>query len=139
VTFEDVIKSFSTRGLSPGDVQRYLDTGGDIDYKHPQRHWTLLHFAAEGGNPEVVRLLAARGASLNATDLNGHTPLHIAVDSDLDASCQLERQPSLPTAQALLSAGADEALKDADNLTARDYAVAYGQETLYDSLARKGA
>ena len=37
--------------------------------------WTPMHFAAWGGYNEVVKLLIAKDADLNAEDVNGKTPL----------------------------------------------------------------
>ncbi len=39
---------------------------------------TPLHFAAEGGNPEVIQFLLERGAEINAQNIAGETPLHYA-------------------------------------------------------------
>ena len=40
--------------------------------------WTVLHAAALAGNGNVVRLLLAKGADVNATDARGITPLGLA-------------------------------------------------------------
>jgi len=137
MTFEQVIKNFGNRALRLKDVQRYLDAGGDINRRAPKMNWSLLHYAAEDCNPEIVRLLAARGADLSPTDCNGWTPLHLAVDSDMDTSSRDGRRATeLPTVQALIESGADETVQAPDGTTPRDVAVAYGQEVLYDSLLR---
>jgi ankyrin repeat protein len=135
MTFEDLIKSFTTHGLRVEDVRRYLDAGGDINHRDQKMDWSLLHFAAEDCNSEVIRLLVARGANLAAKDWNGWTPLHLAVDSDADTASQGGwRATGLPTVQTLLELGADEKVKTADGATPRDLAIDYGQENLYDSL-----
>ena len=41
---------------------------------------TVLHWAAEGGNVELVRELVVRGCDVNAVDINGYTPLHDAAE-----------------------------------------------------------
>jgi len=139
MTFETVIKHF-TRGLRVKDVQRYLDAGGDIDHRDSKMRWSLLHFAAEDRNSEVARLLADRGADLAARDWNGWTPLHVAVDSDMDTSSRDGRRATeLPTVQTFIELGADEAVRASDGRTPRDIAVTYGQEVLYDSLLRPKA
>jgi ankyrin repeat protein len=100
-------------------------------------NWSLLHFAAEDRNPEIIRLLVSHGADLASTDRNGWTPLHVAVDSDLDTSSHNARSATkMPTVQTLIALGADESLRASDGATARDIAAAYGQEALYDSLVR---
>ena len=140
MTFQTIIEKFATRGLRVEDVRRYLDGGGDIHFKNEKMDWSLLHFAAEDCNSEVIRLLVARGADIHAIDRQGWTPLHLAVDSDLDTSSRDGRPATeLPTVQTLIELGADEILRAADGSTPRDIARAYGQEALYDSVLRSNA
>jgi ankyrin repeat protein len=137
MTFESVTRKFTTRGLRLDDVRRYLDAGGDICRRDQETGWSLLHFAAEDGNPEVIRFLAARGADRDVADRNGCTPLHLAVDRDMDTSSRGGRRArELPTIQTLIDVGAEENVRSANGATPRDMAVAYGQEALYDSLLR---
>lgn len=137
MTFENVIKNFTTRGLRVDDVRRYLDAGGDIHHRDEKMDWSLLHFAAEDCNSEVIRLLVTRGADITSTDRNGWTPLHLAVDSDMDTSGRDGRRAAeLPTVQTLIELGADETARAANGATPRDIAAAYEQEALYDLLAR---
>lgn len=136
MTFEGVVKDFSKRGLRAKDVVAYLDAGGEVNQRNPKTGWTLLHYAAEDRNLEVIRLLAARGAELNAADANGWTPLHLAVDSDLDTSGRGGRRASeLPTVGLLIEFGASTTAQDSNGETPRDVAVAYGMEKLFDSTA----
>jgi ankyrin repeat protein len=138
MTFERVIGKSTSRGLRLKDVLHYLDAGGDLNRRDQKADWSLLHFAAEDGNAEVIRLLASRGADLNLRDRFGQTPLHIAVDRDLDTSARGGRQAvDMPTARALIEMGADESSKTAEGETPWDFAVAYGQQDLYDSLFRQ--
>lgn len=140
MTFETVIKKFTTRGLRVEEVRRYLDAGGDIHQKDKNMNWSLLHFAAEDCNSEVIRFLIARGADTQATDRQGWTPLHLAVDSDMDTSSRdARRATELPTVQTLIELGADETVRATDGSTPQDIARAYGQEALYDSLSRPTA
>jgi ankyrin repeat protein len=96
--------------------------------------WSLLHYAAEDRNPDAIKLLAARGADLNIVDRYGWTPLHFAVDRDIDTDGNPTRD--LPTAQALIDVGAREDTRAEDGATPRDIAMTFGQEALYDSLSR---
>src|SRR5712672_564930 len=135
MTFENLIKSFTTHGLRVEDVRRYLDAGGDINHRDQKMDWSLLHFAAEDCNSDVIRLLVAHGANLAVADRNGWTPLHLAVDSDMDTSARGGRRATeLPTVQTLIELGADETVRASDGSAPRDIAAAYGQEVLYDSL-----
>jgi ankyrin repeat protein len=43
-----------------------------------------LHLAAMTGNMKIVQLLLNHGADVNATEINGKTPLHLAVDFSRD-------------------------------------------------------
>lgn len=40
---------------------------------------TVLHLAAEANNPKLISFFAAKGADLDLKNLNGDTPLHVAV------------------------------------------------------------
>jgi hypothetical protein len=128
------------RGLTLGDVRRYLDEGGDVDGRLESGD-TLLINAASNLEVEIVRLLVDRGADVNARGSHGYTALHDAVDMECNTQSRADygRASELPLTQLLLDAGADETLRDDDNETARDIAVAYGEAEarLYDSLPRR--
>lgn len=51
---------------------------GLITLRTSRHEWTLLHMAASGGNPKMVDLLLAKGASVNAANRDGKTALHYA-------------------------------------------------------------
>ncbi|WP_264375299.1 MULTISPECIES: ankyrin repeat domain-containing protein [unclassified Wolbachia] len=72
---------------------------------------TLLHIAAEYSNEKVVQALLGAGASVNAVDSCGRTPLDRATASN-----------SLEVVQALLDAGADPTLEDKNGKTTDDIA-----------------
>jgi ankyrin repeat protein len=65
-----------------------------------------LHLAARHCHPVVVHQLLAAGASLEAADVQGHTPLHIAA---LAGRCGVVQQ--------LLAAGSNLAAADAEGRT----------------------
>jgi hypothetical protein len=64
-------------------VKQHLAAGtdvnvlGDEDYEAPPLYW-----AAHGGHKEIVELLIAEGANVNAKDENSLTPLDWAIYED---------------------------------------------------------
>jgi len=67
---------------------RLIKAGASVDAKDPYRRWTPLMEAAQGQHAEVVRLLLAHGADVNAASANGKTSWTLAVRGPLmgDAS-----------------------------------------------------
>ena len=47
--------------------------------------WTALHHACHAGQLDVVQYLVEKGGEINATTLNGGTPLTRAIESSRDA------------------------------------------------------
>ena len=76
---------------------------------------TPLQLAAEGDQPEMIRLLARHGTDLKTQDRKGRTPLHRATYQGCAAA-----------AEALLEAGADPTVLNKRGKTAFE-------------IARKGA
>ena len=77
--------------------------------------WTPLHYAATGGKPEHVRIIALlleHHAYIDATSPNGTTPLMMAAQYGSGDAVQL-----------LLKEGADPTLKNQLGLTASDFAL----------------
>lgn len=74
---------------------------------------TLLHVAASHGHDEIVRMLIAQGAEIDARANGGITPLHFAAAGG-----------HLGVIEILLRAGADrQVLDDQHSATPRDWAV----------------
>ena len=89
----------------PRTVSLVADAGADLEHGRRvglERQWTALGWAANGGHTEVVRLLLARGARVDARNSRHQTPLMAAA------------QGGHPAIMALLvEAGADEGARDA--------------------------
>jgi ankyrin repeat protein len=66
---------------------------------------TALHWAAEGGNIDAVRLLLSFGADPSVPDLDGYSPLHFAATF-----------PNLSILQVLLEAGSNPHAETLDGL-----------------------
>lgn len=56
-------------------VERLLKMGANVNWKD-LRQDTALHFAAARGSVDIVRLLIAHGANVDATNSDGDAPIH---------------------------------------------------------------
>lgn len=82
----------------------------------------LLLAAAKGDTPvEIVQALQSAGASVNATDERGRTPLMLASEV-----------ANIGLVFALLDHGADAWTKDAEGMDAREHALARNDKPGYD-------
>ncbi|KAI6241508.1 Protein phosphatase 1 regulatory subunit 27 [Aphelenchoides fujianensis] len=69
----------------------------------------LLHYAADIGNLEAVRLLLRKGADVNQKDEDGQTALHYAATNEF-----------VDIVKCLIEAGADPSIRCNDGMTAAD-------------------
>jgi cytohesin len=74
-------------------VNQHLDAGADLSAQMYGQ--TPLHHAAGGGNKEVVELLIAKGADVNAKGEDGETPLDLAIQHKPVLFIDGERQVSV--------------------------------------------
>lgn len=103
------------------EAVRWLLSHGAAVHR-PDHQWTALHYAAFAGHAEIVDLLLAAGADVNARSTNGSTVLMMAVREGHEA-----------LVERLLAAGADVGL-------ANDYgedAVAWAMRQGRFALARR--
>lgn len=93
-------------------VRQLLDLDAPVDdSSRNQMQVTALHAAASGSHAEIVWLLVASGARVDARQSHGWTPLHAAAAKG-DAE----------SVRALLSGGASPDIANDDGHTARDLA-----------------
>lgn len=88
-------------------ARRLIARGADVN----KPGWTPLHYAATNGHLEVMELLFANNAYIDAESPNGTTPLMMAA-----------QYGSTAAVKRLLEEGADPALKNQLGLTAIDFA-----------------
>jgi ankyrin repeat protein len=103
----------------------------------------LPHFACEHQNLEMIRALVEHGADINLRDAFGQSPLHVAVDIDIDFVVQSRGGAGdlrFETARVLIALGADRGSRDRSGRTPRDLAAGYGPVALerYDRLIGRG-
>src|SRR5678815_4446778 len=92
---------------------------------------TPLHCAAAAGQREIIRLLVAAGAGVNAYDRDKRTPLHRHLASTRRSKEVLE---------ILLKGGADPNAKDRSGKTVLQEAARNGErDVLVQTLQRYGA
>jgi hypothetical protein len=120
-----------------------------------------IHYAARGGQADMITFLAAQGSNVNAQDKYGFTPLHLAseigqcgaVQALLDAGASSDlttyRERSTPlhwaakwghleTARALVDGGASVERRDLNGYTPLFLASYYDREPVIDYLTKDG-
>ncbi len=99
------------KGEHPEEVQRLLALGADINVRN-HKGKAALHCAAKAGFLKVVILLIKKGATIDAADANGETPLFDAIRSTIKNSGKQR-----DTVETLLIKGADPTFKNRKGLT----------------------
>ena len=133
---KQVLENYAVEGLELSRVKAFIEAGHNPNAVWPESGETLLHYAADDANIEVIDYLIQSGANINVKSLRGLTPLHIAVDSDCDAAVQSQEKLTMSTVRHLIELGADERIKESRGETARDIAAAYGVLEVYDAVSK---
>ena len=98
---EQMVRTLLVKGSDVNAVS--IESGGSVKNGAIQfGSVSALHFAVVSGNVAVVKQLLAAGASVDARDVRGMTPLMFAIATD---------RPNLQIVRALLEAKADITLK----------------------------
>jgi ankyrin repeat protein len=104
-----------------------IESGATLDtVEHLGR--TPLHLAARGGDPELIRLLVARGLDVNARDDHQDTPL-----------CDIAWLDKPEAVAALIEAGADVNARGINKWTPLHHAVYHHRVDIVRLLLAAGA
>jgi ankyrin repeat protein len=109
------------------DVKQWIEKGGSPNVKRSNSGWSLLHDAAELDEVEALEYLISHGCDPNCQDIFGQTPLHLAIDSDLDGFNQTGTPVTFRSARRLIDLGADLSIKDHRGKTPLDWVNDYGE------------
>jgi hypothetical protein len=119
------------RAAGRGDmitVRGLLDKGVDVNEKDKEFGWTALMAGALSGRTDVLKILLAKGAHVDAKDNFGWTPLMIA-----------SRSGHTDVVRTLLDAGADMNAKTNTDYTALMAAAEKGHPDSVKLLLTRGA
>ncbi len=100
------------KGEHPETVLKLLKLGADIDVRSKNKGKTALHCAAKAGFLKVIDVLLDNGATIDATDNTGETPLFEAIRSTIK-----NREKLHATVEQLLQKGANPNHKNRQGLT----------------------
>lgn len=140
---------------SPELMRAFIDHGLDVGMRDGQ---TLLHEAAERGNPDMVALFLAQGLDVNVTSGSKETPLHRAAKGghrdvvglliakgadvsakDFEGNTPLHLTSSKDIATLLVAGGADVNARNNEGKTPLQHAVAYEWTEVVAFLREHGA
>lgn len=76
----------------------------------------------------MIPILISGGADANRPDVNGMTPLHLAIDIEADGASQSGARPSAEITRTLLAQGARTDVRDSLGRTPIDLAREYQHE-----------
>lgn len=151
----------AARSADPVAMKAALAAGGGTEAPERMSQRTALHFAAESGNMEIVKMLLDAKANPNAQDRTGKTPVTVAAErgkmdvlkallaagGDVNARDQVQGSPLLwasglgttETVVLLLDANANPNIQDVNGMTPLMWAAGVGKPETVSVLIAKGA
>jgi len=126
----DVSLPVAVRFEALAKVKSLIEDGADVDIRDESGE-PVLHCAIERGRGDILKVLADKGANVNATDRYGRTPLHVVALEHPDMTLEM--------VELLIAKGANLNARDGDNRTPLWYARDEGQTQLAELLRKHGA
>lgn len=123
MTPQDEALMAAVRNGETAQVLKLLDAGANAHGRN-RDGWSMLHYAAGGGVPEVVLMLLDRKAEPDTRHKTGVTPLMMAAEAG-----------HLEAVRLLLERGADAALTSKEGHSALDMARAKNRSQVVEVLA----
>lgn len=103
---------FSLYSRSHGCTKYLIEKGADLNAQYPGGlDYTPLHIAVQKGDLHGIKCLTSKGCDVNIQNRLGQTGLHLAVLQQNTQCCS-----------SLIRSGADESIKDQNDMTPLDYA-----------------
>lgn len=107
-------------------IESLIESGADVDAQDKGQRWSSLHFAARDHKNPVASVLLGCGATVDALDVFGNTPLWRAV---------MTFDGEVSVISTLLNAGASPAVKNESGVSPRSLAEAMGNTGLLRLLS----
>lgn len=79
ITFDELTKLVLTNKLTKENLELYLNTGGNINYKNEYQQTILNITCSYSYNYEIIQLLLEYGADTNIQNMHGETALYKSV------------------------------------------------------------